>query len=92
MELTTKRRIELRARAHELDPVAQIGKMGVTPESLTHIDKALSDHELIKVKFIGFKTTRRELSSEIANATNSTLIDIIGNIAIFYRENPEMAS
>lgn len=92
MELTSKKRIELRARAHELNPVAQIGKLGVTPESITHIDKALSDHELIKVKFIGFKNTRSELSSDIANATSSTLIDIIGNVAIFYRKNPEISS
>jgi RNA-binding protein len=91
MDLTSKRRAELRARAHDLDSVAQIGKFGVTPEALAHIDKALTDHELIKVKFIGFKETRRELSSEIAGATGSALIDVIGNVAIFYRDNPEVS-
>ena len=89
MELTSKRRAELKAKAHELDPVAHIGKYGVTPESLAHIDKALTDHQLIKVKFLGFKETRKELSEEIAGATSSALVDIIGNVAIFYRENPE---
>ena len=89
MELTSKRRAELKAKAHDLDSVAQIGKFGVTPEVLTHSDNALTDHQLIKVKFIVFKETRRELSSEIAVATSSTLIDVIGNVAIFYRENPE---
>ena len=89
MELTSKRRAELKAKAHELDPVAHIGKYGVTPESLAHIDKALTDHQLIKVKFLGFKETRKELSEEIAGATSSALVDVIGNVAIFYRENPE---
>ncbi len=89
MELTSKRRAELKAKAHELDPVAHIGKYGVTPESLAHIDKALTDHQLIKVKFLGFKETRNELSEEIAGATSSALVDVIGNVAIFYRENPE---
>jgi RNA-binding protein len=92
MELTSKRRAELKAQAHNLDPVAQIGKFGVTPEALTYIDKALADHQLIKVKFIGFKETRKELSEEIAGATSSILIDIIGNVAILYREKQEVSS
>jgi RNA-binding protein len=91
MELTSKRRAELKAKAHELDPVAHIGKYGVTPESLAYIDKALTDHQLIKVKFLGFKETRRELSGEIAGATSSALVDVIGNVAILYREKPEVS-
>jgi RNA-binding protein len=89
LELTSKRRAELKAKAHELDPVAHIGKYGVTPESLAHIDKALNDHELIKVKFLGFKERRAELSTEIAGATSAVVIDVIGNVAILYREKPE---
>jgi RNA-binding protein len=91
MELSSKRRAELKAKAHNLDSVAQIGKYGVTPEALANIDKALTNHQLIKVKFIGYKETRRELSTEIAGATGSTLIDVIGNVAIFYRENPQVS-
>ena len=92
MDLTSKRRAELKAKAHGLDPVAHIGKFGVTPESLAHIDKALTDHQLIKVKFIGFKEKRAELSEEIASATGSALVGVIGNVAILYRENPEVSS
>ena len=92
MELTSKRRAELKAQAHNLDPVAQIGKFGVTPEALKHIDKALADHKLVKVKFIGFRETRRKFSEEIAGATSSILIDIIGNVAILYREKQEVSS
>ena len=91
MELTSKRRAELKVKAHDLDPVAHIGKYGVTPESLAHIDMALTDHQLIKVKFLGFKETRRELSEEIAGATSADLIDVIGNVAILYREKPEVS-
>jgi RNA-binding protein len=92
MELTSKRRAELKAQAHNLDPVAQIGKLGVTPKAITHIEKALADHQLIKVKFIGYRETRREFSEEIAKATSSLLIDIIGNVAILYREKQELSS
>jgi RNA-binding protein len=89
LELTSKRRAELKAKAHDLDPIAHIGKYGVTPESLAHIDKALLDHELIKLKFIGFKEKRKELSEEIAGVTSSVLIDVIGNVAILYREKSQ---
>ena len=92
MELTSKKRAELKAQAHGLDPIAQIGKFGVTPEALAHIDKSLADHQLIKVKFIGFKEKRRELSDEIAGATGSTLVDVIGNVAILYRDSLEVSS
>jgi RNA-binding protein len=92
MELTSKRRAVLKAQAHSIDPVAQIGKSGVTSTALKHVEKALTDHQLIKVKFIGFKEIRRELSEEIAGATSSILIDVIGNVAILYREKQEVSS
>ena len=92
MEITSKRRVELKAQAHSLKPVAQIGKFGVTPEALANIDRALIDHQLIKVKFLGFKETRRELSNEIAGATSSILIEVIGNVAILYREKQEASN
>ncbi len=92
MELTSKKRAELKAQAHNINPIAQIGKFGVTPEALSHIDKALADHQLIKVKFIGFKETRRELSNVIAGTTSSILVDVIGNIAILYRKKPEVSN
>ncbi len=89
MELTSKQRAELKSKAHDLDPISHIGKYGITPEALTNIDKALTDHQLIKVKFLDFKDRRRELAEEIASATSAALVDVIGNVAILYRENPE---
>ena len=80
---------DLKAKAHHLQPVIIVGKKGVTDEILAAIDKALNDHELIKVKFIEFKEEKKELSSHITNSLNANLVDIIGNIAIYYRENIE---
>jgi RNA-binding protein len=50
---------------------------------------ALNDHELIKVRFGEFKEAKKEISAEIAQATKSELVGIIGNIAIFYRPHPQ---
>lgn len=78
----------LRAEAHHLKPLVIIGAKGVTEQLLGSIDLALNDHELIKVKFYEFKDAKKEISAQIATATKSELVGLIGNIAIFYRQNP----
>ncbi len=77
----------LRAQAHHLKPLVIIGARGVTEQLLGSVDLALKDHELIKVKFGEFKEAKKEISEEIAQATRSELVGLIGNIAILYRQN-----
>lgn len=79
----------LRGLAHHLKPMVMIGKNGLTETVLGGADKALSDHELIKVKFLDFKDKKKELSAVIEKETTSHLIGIIGNVAIFFRFQPD---
>jgi RNA-binding protein len=79
----------LRGLAHRLNPVVQIGKHGVSDEAVAEIDQALTDHELIKIRFNEFKEDKKNLSAGIADRSGSELVGMIGNVAIFYRENPE---
>ncbi|MDD4357637.1 MAG: YhbY family RNA-binding protein, partial [Smithellaceae bacterium] len=76
------------AQAHHLKPLVMIGAKGLTGQILGSVDLALNDHELIKVKFGEFKEAKKEISEEIAEATQSELVGLIGNIAIFYRQHP----
>ncbi len=85
--LTGYQRNFLRRKAHDLKPVVMLGKNGLTEEVAQAINKALEDHELIKVKFIDFKEEKQTISRSAAKKTKSLLIAVIGNIAIFYREN-----
>lgn len=85
MELTSKDRKFLEKCAHSLNPLVLIGGAGATDAQITQIDAMLKQHELIKVHFNEFKDEKRELSEQIAQATNSTLVRIIGNTAILYR-------
>ncbi len=78
---------KLKALAHNLDPVVQIGQKGLTENLVKAVEKALDDHELIKVKFLEFKEDKKELAGEIAQATKSLLVNIIGNVAVFYKES-----
>jgi RNA-binding protein len=88
-ELTGKQRRRLRAMAHALDPLIRIGKNGLTEGVTKAIERALTDHELIKIRYIHRKNEREELTALIAQRTQSHLIDQIGNTAILYRRSPE---
>jgi RNA-binding protein len=90
-QLTNAQRAHLRRLAHHLKPVVQIGKQGLTGPVQASLDEALNAHELIKVKFMDFRDQKRELTEELAAASGSTLVGMIGNIAILYRQqlNPE---
>jgi RNA-binding protein len=68
-----------------------LGKAGVTDAFVASIEQALSDHELIKLKFAAFKDTRKTLAEEIATRTNSELVGIVGHVAVFYRAHPDPA-
>ena len=52
MELTGKQKRYLRAQAHHLTPIVQIGKGGLTNEIKTSIRNALDARELIKVTIL----------------------------------------
>ena len=89
--LSNSFRSKLKKLAHKLKPVVLVGQKGITDTLLQAVHKALEDHELIKVKFIDFKDEKIDLTDRIVQGTNSILVNVIGNIAILYRENPELA-
>ncbi|MCR4790196.1 MAG: ribosome assembly RNA-binding protein YhbY [Treponemataceae bacterium] len=88
-ELTSKQRKVFEKMAHSLEPVVIIGGAGASEGLVKMIDKCLTDHELIKVKFNEYKDEKREIAENISKELDATLVRIIGNIAIFYRKNPE---
>ena len=88
MQITQKQRQFLRKSAHDLKPVVQIGKQGVGDATIMSVDQVLVTHELIKIKFNDFQAEKQQLAEEIAERTYSTLVSIIGNTAILYRQSP----
>lgn len=89
IELTSKQRKELEKIAHDLQPVVIVGGAGVTDGLMDMVDKSLVAHELIKVKFNEYKDEKQELTQQICERTDATLVRIIGNIAILFREKEE---
>ena len=90
MALTPKTRQALKAKAHKLKPVVLIGSNGLTDAVHKEIDRALHDHELIKVRIA---TTDRELKqaiySEISAANHAEPVQLIGNMVVIFRKNKD---
>lgn len=79
----------LRGLAHHLNPLVQVGKLGVSESLVSTINKVLDDHELIKIKFVDFKDQKDELVSVIVEKTSSIFVGLIGNVLILYREQKD---
>ena len=65
----------------------EIGKNGINDGVINSIKIALNSKELIKIKFRDFKDQKKNLSEDIERLTNSSIVGIIGNILILYRES-----
>jgi len=87
--INPKERKYLKSKANQLKPVVLIGKSGLSDESIANIELALEHHELIKVKFIAFKTEKKALSQEIVQKVNADFVGLIGNVLIIYRMNED---
>lgn len=88
--LTSKQRAYLRSLSNGLDPIFQIGKGGVTEEICRQLGAALEARELIKVKVLDNSDyTAREAATEIAEATGSDVVTVIGSKFVLYRESKE---
>jgi len=82
-------RKQLKALAHGLQPLIQIGGNGVTPQLLAEIDRALASHELIKLRAAGLVREEREAAmAQICAATGAEPVQHIGKILVLFREKP----
>lgn len=90
--LTSKQRAALKAIASKTDSIFQIGKGGVGEAMVKSISDALEARELIKLSVLDNSAEdAREAGEEIAEATASEVVAVIGRKIILYRraEKPE---
>lgn len=88
--LTARERARLKAQAHALEPVVQIGAAGLTTAVVAEVDRALTAHELIKVKIGGDDRAERvALGDELCSRTGAAAVHRIGKVLILFRARPE---
>ncbi len=91
MQLTEKQRRHLKGLAHPLKPVIRMGNAGLTDAVVAETDRALADHELIKVRLPGqSREDRDQALAFLAERTSSAMVTRIGHVAVLYRPHPEL--
>jgi RNA-binding protein len=83
--LTGAQKRALKSRAQLLEAVVRVGQSGVTDAVLKSLDAALTQHELVKLRFADFKRERKTLAVQLAESTSSALIQQVGNVVVFFR-------
>lgn len=90
MELTSKRRVYLRKKAHDLDALVRIGKEGVTDNLIQSILDAIESRELIKVKILqNCEEEKMEIMEQLSQCKEFEVVGIIGRTIILFKENKD---
>ena len=85
--LDTAQKKHLRKLGHSLNPVVTVAGNGLSESVIAEIDRALTDHELIKVKLVvGDRDLKAELIAEICRLLNAQAVQIIGHIVLLYKK------
>lgn len=88
--LSPKKRSELRAQAHPLNPLVIIGDKGLTDEVIAEIDRSLKAHELIKIRAATDDRDARDVWLEtICARLEAHPVQQIGKVFVVYRKNPD---
>ena len=90
MALTQEQKKQFKSIGHHLKPVLIVAENGLSEGVVAELERALNDHELIKVQFrITEREDRRVLIDEISRVGRCELVQVIGKMALLYRRNPK---
>lgn len=88
--LKGKQKRFLRAKAHHLNPIFQVGKGGVNENMMKQIEEALEVRELLKVSILqNCEEDKNVVAKELAEGTKSELVQLIGHTVVLYKESSE---
>ncbi len=87
MTLSTDQKKSLRSIGHKLNPIITVAGKGITDNINDEIERALNDHELIKIKLIcDDREDKPVLTQTICNEHGAELVQTIGHVILIYRK------
>ncbi|TDV60298.1 ribosome assembly RNA-binding protein YhbY [Pseudomonas sp. LP_7_YM] len=90
MPLTNEQKKQYKSIGHDLKPVLMVAGNGLNEGVLAELDRALVDHELIKVQIkLEDRDDRRAVIDELCKKGRADLVQTIGKMALIYRKNPQ---
>lgn len=88
MPINPERKKQFRTIGHKLNPIVTIASNGLSTGVMAELNRALDDHELIKVKLaLAERDERKEIVAQLVTLPNVELIQEIGKVVILYRHN-----
>ena len=91
MALSEKQKKHLRRLAHPMNPIVMLGNAGLTDGVVNELERALTDHELVKVAArVGDRDARDAALTTLATRTTSEIVQRIGNVGVFYRRSKSL--
>ena len=89
LQISSAQRRELRAKAHDLNPVVSIAENGLTEGVIKEIDMNLNAHELIKIRVYGdSRDNRLAYYEQICAQLGAAPVQHIGKLLVVYRPIP----
>ena len=86
--ITTKQRAFLRGLGNSLEPSMQIGKEGLTENSIEALNNLLEARELVKIRILkNCEMAPKDVMKEICDQTFANPVQVIGGILIIYRRS-----
>lgn len=87
----------LRTIGHHLNPIVTVSEKGLSEGVHLELERALEDHELIKVKLaVAEPAARRELAAELCRHHRATLVQAVGKMILIHRAaqkpNPKLSN
>jgi RNA-binding protein len=91
MALSEKQKKHLRRLAHPLSPIVMLGNAGLTDGVVAELDRALTDHELVKVSArVGERDARNAALAALSDRTGADIVQRVGNVGVFYRRRASL--
>lgn len=84
--LNERQKKHLRGLGHALHPLVGVGQHGLTDGVVAELDRALTDHELVKVRVrAADRAGRDEALTSLAERTKSALVARVGHVGLYFR-------
>tara|TARA_B100001250_G_scaffold175057_1_gene150524 strand:+ start:438 stop:782 length:345 start_codon:yes stop_codon:yes gene_type:complete len=86
MPISNSKKKHYRSIGHNLKPIVTIAQKGITENIKKELNRALTEHELVKIKLLtSDRSKKKKLSSEICSELGAECIQSIGHIVLLYR-------
>ncbi|HDZ55724.1 MAG TPA: ribosome assembly RNA-binding protein YhbY [Pseudomonas xinjiangensis] len=97
MALSSEQKKVYKRIGHHLKPVVMVSEQGASEGVMAELDRALNDHELIKIRLsVADREAKQALIEELCRASGAELVQVIGKMAILVRRtkkpNPQLSN